>query len=38
MIPAGTHLDKGSIIDLTVGIGSKGHGETKDTVAVHDSI
>jgi beta-lactam-binding protein with PASTA domain len=38
IILAGTHLDKGSTIDLTVGIGSKGQAEFKDTVAGKDSI
>ena len=38
IILAGTHLDKGSTIDLTVGIGSKGQIEFKDTVAGKDSI
>ena len=38
IILAGTHLDKGSSIDLTVGIGSKGQAEAKDTVVQHDTM
>jgi beta-lactam-binding protein with PASTA domain len=38
IILAGTHLDKGSSIDLTVGIGSKGQAEAKDTIVQHDTM
>jgi beta-lactam-binding protein with PASTA domain len=38
VITAGTHLDKGSVIDLTVGMGSKGQIEVKDTAVGLDSM
>jgi len=38
VIAAGTHLDKGSIIELTVGIGSRGQAEIKDTPVEQDSM
>jgi len=38
VIAAGTHLDKGSVIDLTVGIGSKGQAEVKEKPVEQDSM
>jgi beta-lactam-binding protein with PASTA domain len=38
VIAAGTHLDKGSVIDLTVGMGSKGQAEIKEPTVVEDSM
>jgi len=38
IILAGTRIDKGSVVELTVGIGSKGQTEIKDTVTRQDSI
>jgi beta-lactam-binding protein with PASTA domain len=38
IILAGTHLDKGSSIDLTVGIGSKGQAEIRDTSVRRDTL
>ena len=38
VIAAGTHLDKGSVIDLTVGIGSKGQAEVKEQPVEQDSM
>ncbi|MGA2824085.1 MAG: PASTA domain-containing protein, partial [Bacteroidales bacterium] len=38
VIAAGTHLDKGSVIELTVGMGSKGQEEIKDMPAEEDSM
>lgn len=37
VILAGTKINKGSVIDLIVGIGSKGQAEVKDTIAEKDS-
>ena len=38
MISSGTKLDKGSAIDLTVGMGSKGQEDTRDKPAQADSL
>ena len=38
IIVAGTHLDKGSLIDLTVGMGSGNQTETKQPEVVADSL
>ena len=38
VITAGTKLDKGSAIDLTVGIGAKGQAEMKEEPQEHDSM
>jgi beta-lactam-binding protein with PASTA domain len=38
IILAGTRLDKGSVVELTVGIGAKGQTEIKDTATRQDSI
>jgi beta-lactam-binding protein with PASTA domain len=38
IILAGTRLDKGSVVELTVGIGAKGQTEIKDTVTRQDSV
>jgi len=38
MIAAGTHLDKGSVIDLTVGTGSRGQAEVKEQPVEQDSM
>jgi beta-lactam-binding protein with PASTA domain len=38
VIAAGTHLDKGSVIDLTVGMGSKGQAEIREPVVEQDSM
>ena len=38
VIAAGTHLDKGSVIDLTVGMGSKGQAEIKEPAVEQDSM
>lgn len=38
VIAAGTHLDKGSVIELTVGMGSRGQAEIKDNPVEQDSM
>ena len=38
VITAGTHLDKGSVIELTVGMGSRGQAESKEQPAEQDSM
>jgi beta-lactam-binding protein with PASTA domain len=38
VIAAGTHLDKGSVIDLTVGMGSRSQAETKEPPVQQDSM
>ena len=38
VIAAGTHLDKGSLIELTVGMGSKGQADIKDNPVEQDSM
>lgn len=38
VIAAGTRLDKGSVIDLTVGMGSKGQVEIKEPAVEQDSM
>jgi len=38
VIAAGTHLDKGSLIELTVGMGSRGQAEIKEPPVEQDSI
>jgi beta-lactam-binding protein with PASTA domain len=38
VIAAGTHLDKGSVIDLTVGMGSRGQAEIKEPTVEQDSM
>ena len=38
IIAAGTHLDKGSVIDLTVGMGSGSQAETRQPEVVADSM